>query len=281
MADGDSELDELYAAAPEDFTALRARLAAAAKKSGDTAAAKRIGAARKPTAAAGVVNRLVHSDATVTSRVAELGERLRAAHAAMDGDQIRLLSAEQRHLVGELSPAAFAAAGVSRPSAALRDDVTATLQAAIADPDVTAQLGRLTKAEQWSGFAGFGDSAPVTGAAKPARKPAAKQARKPAAKPAATPRKADAAAAAAAEREQRDRARAVLAVAEKAKAEADDALAERQTDLATARLRHQDARARLEKAEAALVAAQDAYDEAKRASREAGDVVKAARDRLG
>jgi hypothetical protein len=45
------------------------------------------------------------------------------------------------------------------PSAALRDDVADTLQAAIADPNVTARLGRLTKAERWSGFAEFGDAA--------------------------------------------------------------------------------------------------------------------------
>ena len=49
-------LDELYAAKPEDFTALRTKLAAAAKKSGDAEAARRISGSRKPTAAAWVVN---------------------------------------------------------------------------------------------------------------------------------------------------------------------------------------------------------------------------------
>lgn len=42
-------LDELYAAKPEDFTALRTKLAAAAKKSGDAEAARRISGSRKPT----------------------------------------------------------------------------------------------------------------------------------------------------------------------------------------------------------------------------------------
>lgn len=292
MADRDIDeaLDELYAVAPEEFTALRTSLAAAAKKRGDTAEAKRIGAARKPTMAAAVVNRLVHGDAGVAARIAELGERLRAAHEAMDGEQIRLLSAEQRHVVAELTRAAFSAAGVARPSAALRDDVTGTLQAAIADPDVTAQLGRLTKAEQWSGFGGFGDSAAVSSAKtaatkRPATKAPAKNApakKAPATKAPAKEASDDAAAqeAAKAERERRERARAVLAAAERAKADADDVLAERQTDLATARLRHDDARARLAKAEEARHAAEEAYAEAKRVSREATEVVEAARGHL-
>ena len=70
---------------PEEFTALRTKLAAAAKKRGDTAAAKRISAARKPTTAAWVVNLLAHSNEDVKQSLTDLGERLRAAHAAMDG----------------------------------------------------------------------------------------------------------------------------------------------------------------------------------------------------
>jgi hypothetical protein len=78
--------------------------------------------------------------------------------------RIRELSAEQRTLIDELARAGFRAAEVTDPSAGLREDVTDTLQAAIADPDVAARLGRLAKAEQWSGFGQFGDSAVVSGA---------------------------------------------------------------------------------------------------------------------
>src|ERR1700755_2981834 len=70
------ELDALYAAKPEDFTALRTKLAAEAKKRGDADATKRISSARKPTTAAWVVNGLVHADAEVKPRLTELGERL-------------------------------------------------------------------------------------------------------------------------------------------------------------------------------------------------------------
>ncbi|HEY9265164.1 MAG TPA: hypothetical protein VIQ11_11210, partial [Mycobacterium sp.] len=96
----DDALDELYAARPQDFTALRTELAAKAKGSGDAEAAKRISASRKPTTAAWVVNTLVHGG-TARQRLTDLGARLREAHAAMDGEAIRALTAEQRKLVDE------------------------------------------------------------------------------------------------------------------------------------------------------------------------------------
>ena len=272
MADGDlADLDALYAAKLGDFTPLRTKLAAEAKKRGDAEAAKQIAAARKPTTAAYVVNVLALSDPAVRSRLTDLGERLRAAHAGMDGTVIRELTSEQRRLIDELARAAFEEAALN-PTAALRDDVTATLQAAIADPQVAARLGRLTKAEQWSGFGQFGDTAIVF---KPTRK------KEPEAEPAPPPKKqADDKRAQkedAEKQRKQQRARAELAAAERAKAEADDALDELQSDLATARLRRDDARRRLEDAESALTAAEDAYEQAKKASRDAADVVKEAK----
>jgi len=260
-------LDTLYSARPEDFTALRTELAAKAKRGGDAAAAKQISTSRKPTTAAWVVNTLVRGG-TVTERLTDLGSRLREAHAAMDGETIRALTTEQRKLVDELTRAAFRAADLANPSAALRDDVVATLQAAVADPDVAARLGRLTKAEQWSGFGEFGSTATVSTVTK--GKPGKRQTVAP---PAADKRPSD--------RDRlRQQARADVAAAERAKAEADAALSELQADLATARLRHQDARRRLADAEQALTAAEDAYDAAKRAGREAGAAVKSAKQRL-
>jgi hypothetical protein len=257
----DDELDELYAVRPEEFTALRSKLAAAAKQRGDAAAAKRISAARKPTTAAWIVNLLPRSNVDAKQSLAELGERLRTAHAAMDGAAIRKLSSEQRELVDELARAAFDAAELSNPAGALHEDVTGTLQAAVADPDVTARLGRLTKAERWSGFGEFGDTTAVFTVA-----------RKPKAEPTPEPSR---------ESETgRDEATAVLAAAERAKDEADQQVSERQTDLAVARLHHDDARQRLQAAEDKLRAANDAYGAAKQASREAAERVQAAKARL-
>jgi hypothetical protein len=270
MAD---ELDELYEARPEEFTARRTELAAAAKKQGDADTAKQISAARKPTTAAWVVNRIALRDSDVRTRLAGLAERLRDAHTAMDGNRIRDLSAEQRRLVDDVARAAFEEAELADPSAALRDDVTGTLQAAIADPDVASRLGRLTKAEQWSGFGEFGDSAMVFTATR--KKPTAHE--KPVEEPQRDDKrdeKGDAA------RREREKARTALAAAERAKADADAALTELQSDLATARMRRDDARRRLQNAEDALAAAEDAYDKGKQASRDAAAVVKEAKAQL-
>jgi hypothetical protein len=268
MAD---ELDELYEVRQDEFTALRTKLAAAAKQRGDADTARQISAARKPTAAAWVVNRLALRDRDVRMRLAGLGERLKDAHSAMDGDRIRTLSAEQRRLVDDVARAAFEEAELADPSAALRDDVTGTLQAAIADPDVASRLGRLTKAEQWSGFGEFGDTTMVF---TQTRKAASRK------KPAEEPKRDEPRRDEPQRDDKRAKARAALAAAERVKADADAALTELQSDLATARLRRDDARRRLRDAESALTAAQDAYDMGKQAGREAAAVVKQAKAQL-
>lgn len=123
----------------------------------------------KPTAAAWIVNRLALRHKDARQRLADLGEGLRAAHAALDGTRIRELSAEQHRLIDELTGAALRAADVRTPSAAVREDVTGTLQAAVADPQVRARLGRLTRPERWSGFGDLGDLADVGDAPSPDR----------------------------------------------------------------------------------------------------------------
>ena len=260
-------LDQLYSATPEEFTALRGTLAAAAKKDGDTDAARRISGCRKPTTAAWVVNRLAITG-TARSELAELGSKLRQAHSSMDGDAIRALTAEQRALVDRLTRTALAGADLSAPSGALRDDVTATLQAAIADPEVAERLGRLTKAERWSGFGEFGFSAAVA----PAPRKTAPKSSAP---------KSSASKSSAPKPDGRAAARAELAAAEHARAQADAALSELQADLAAARLRHDDAKRRLATAEQALSTAEKAYADGKQVSRDAADAVRKAKRAVG
>jgi hypothetical protein len=275
----DDELDELYRADPAGFTGLRSKLAEGAKRRGDTAAAKRISSARKPTTAAWVVNRLVLGDQHAKQRLGDLGERLRAAHAAMDGERIRELSAEQRRLIDGLARAAFGAAGVTDPTAVLRDDVADTLQAAIADPEVAARLGRLTKAERWSGFGEFGDTAPVSSSRSGRSKGVVGSERAAGSEGAAgSERAADRARDLA--REQRQKTRAALVAAESARAEADEALVDRQAELASARLRRDQARRNLREAERGLEAAEEAYEQAKQASHNAAGLVKEAKAQL-
>lgn len=148
---------ELYAADPDSFTERRTALAAASKSAGDAGAAKQIAALRKPTRAAWVVNQLVRADPQVSSRLAGLTESLQAAQRSRDGQRLRELSAERGALLDELTRQALAVVDLLDPPVALRDDVTATLGAALADPVVAEQLaaGTLTKAAHWAGF-GFG-----------------------------------------------------------------------------------------------------------------------------
>jgi hypothetical protein len=145
---------ELYEGAPEAFTGRRGELATAARAAGDRAAAKAIGALRRPTRVAWVVNRLARSDPGAASRLAELAVALRGAQEARDGRRLRELSVERDRAIDGLTSQAMDVAGVADPPVSLRFEVSQTLTAAIADPEVAAAFaaGTLTRAEQWSGF---------------------------------------------------------------------------------------------------------------------------------
>ena len=169
---------ELYQADPEAFMPRRAELVAQAREAGEAAAAKQIGALRKPTRSAWVVNRLVRNDPEVRDRLAELAAELRDTGASMDGGRIRELTAARARLVDELTREAFD--DLPAPPAAVREEVTATLDAAIADPQVAANLGTLVRAAHWAGFGlvplAEGTPAPTPVPAKKTRTPAEAQA---------------------------------------------------------------------------------------------------------
>lgn len=230
----DDDLDSLYRMRPEGFTARRKELAAAAKKRGDADGAKVIAAARRPTTAAWVVNLLTLTDATVRPRLTDLRDALHSAHATMDGQRIRELSTVQRQLVQEMTRAGFAVAELRDPPAALRDDVTGTLQAAVADPEVASRLGRLSKAEEWSGFGDFGASSAVVAPTSPNR-PSASETKAPPTKRLSHPEVTEA------EEARRDRD-AAASERDEARAAHDEALAivaERGKNVATARRRYE------------------------------------------
>ncbi len=154
---------ELYSADPEEFVERRAALVARARAEGDAPAAKQIAGLRKPTRSAWVVNQLAHSDSGVAAQLIALGDELRAAQASLDGARMRELSVRRRKLIEELTQHAFAAAGQHAPPAALRDEVTSTLGAALADPGVAEQLqaGTLHRPVRPDGF-GSGSSPALT-----------------------------------------------------------------------------------------------------------------------
>ena len=147
-------VEELYDADPQAFTERRAELADAARDAGDRAAAKAITALRRPTRAAWVVNRLARADPGAPASLAEMAAALRAAQQAGDGPRLRELSAARGALIDALTGQAFAVAAVADAPPALRLEVSQTLTAALADPEVAAAFaaGTLTRAVQWSGF---------------------------------------------------------------------------------------------------------------------------------
>jgi len=221
---------ELYGGDPDDFMARRQELTARARAAGETAAAKQIAALRKPTRPAWVVNRLVRADPDVTARLAALAAELR--EPGLDGGRIRELGADRAHLVDELTRQAFA--DLPAPTAAVREEVTATLDAALSDPEVAASLGTLVRAAHYAGFGPIPDGTP---AAPP---PAAKTKKPAPAEPSA-------------ERERRHREK--IMEAERAVAHADQAVqaanaAEQQLEDAVRQLEAELAEARQQLAEA-------------------------------
>ena len=121
-----------------------------------------------------MVNRLVQSDPEVRSRLGALAADLRAAAGSADGGRIRELTAARARLVDELTRAALRVSELPAPPAALREEVTATLDAAIADPEVAANLGTLVRAAHWSGFGldSLSGAVPAPAPARTPRKPA-------------------------------------------------------------------------------------------------------------
>ncbi|HUN33359.1 MAG TPA: hypothetical protein VMU95_15225 [Trebonia sp.] len=164
---------ELYSAPPQEFTQRRKDLAAAARAAGDREVASQITALRKPTRAAWVVNRLARAEPGTAASLADLAAGLRAATAARDGRRLRDLSARRRALIDSLTDQALFLAELADAPPALREEVTATLAAALADPEVAAQLaaGTLTRAATWSGFgfaaAGFPAEPPPSAESSP------------------------------------------------------------------------------------------------------------------
>jgi hypothetical protein len=201
---------DLYSSDPDEFVERRGALAATARSAGQAPAAKQIAALRKPTRSAWVVNQLVRAVPGVISELTSLGAELRTAQGSLDGAAIRELSQRRRDLIESLARQAFTAAGQQAPPAGIRDEVTATLGAALADPQFAEQLAAaaLVRAAHSEGFGAAGSPA-LAQVTRPAARPASRPAARPAAPTADEAR---------AERERRRQA--ALAEAEQAAAEA-------------------------------------------------------------
>ncbi len=199
------------------------------------------------------------------SRLAALGSDLRSAEESLDGRRIRELSQQRRELIRELTRQALAEAGQRSAPASLQEEVSATLNAALADPQVAGDLaaGRLLRSAEHAGFgfgaaSGFGEAsgglASVPDSAAPPRR---ERAEKPA-------------------RAGRERAKAEKATAEQARAaERERAEAER------ARAEQQRRREAVEAARRAVAEADQAVEAAESAERDAAEAVEDVQRELG
>jgi hypothetical protein len=225
-----------------------------------------------------VVNQLARADPDAIDRLSGLGDELRAAEQALDGGQLRELSQTRRELLAELTRQALDDAGVADPPDALVQEVTGTLGAAVADPQVAAQVGRaqLAKAVQPAGFgftlaAGEADADDRARPAPAPRRPARPVLPKGTSQQRAAQERAEQKRAA---REQADRERAERARAEaerqrRAIGQAEQARAVADRAVEAAHATEADRENTVRRLEVQLEDAQDALADAKRRSREA------------
>lgn len=136
MADPLLEIaDDLYALPLADFTPARDALAKEHKA--DKALAASIKGLRKASVAAWVVNLLVRRDPDQVDQVLAVGEALRDAQDNLDATQLREFTKQRRQLTASVTTAARRMAreeGV-KTTQSVADQVEATLTAAMLEPD--------------------------------------------------------------------------------------------------------------------------------------------------
>ncbi len=167
MSDLDDAADELYALAPEEFVAARTRLVKQARAAKDRALAADIGALRRPTRTAWLVNAVARDDPGAVDALLGLGDELREAQGRRDGAALRALSARRRTAIDALVRRAGALGEEAGHPATetTTNEVAQTLQAALGDPGVAEQVrhGRLAGAAVYGGFGGPSEDAARAG----------------------------------------------------------------------------------------------------------------------
>ncbi|WP_416906280.1 hypothetical protein [Micromonospora echinospora] len=151
-------VERLYGTPPDRFVAARDAAVAESRRAGDPATAREIAKLRRPTVAAWLVNLLAIRRPELVAGLVELAEALRSAQRDLRGPKLRELSAQRRAVVAALvAEARTLAAGTEGAPPAGRlplAEVEATLNAALADTEVAAEVraGRLLRAASYAGF---------------------------------------------------------------------------------------------------------------------------------
>ncbi|MGB2720348.1 MAG: hypothetical protein WBC54_11425 [Rhodococcus sp. (in: high G+C Gram-positive bacteria)] len=149
-------VDDLYSLPPADFVSHRAAYVARFKKAGNKADATRIGALRKPTVVAWLVNTLARQDESALAELFDLGEQLERAQQRGDGPRLRELSTARSTSIRALTDRAVSLGrdlGATVGDNAARE-IANTLNAAMADAEIRDRVrtGRTVVAETYSGF---------------------------------------------------------------------------------------------------------------------------------
>ena len=153
----DTAADELYAVHPAEFIATRDARAKHVRSSGDEKLYTEIKKLRRPSVAAWLVNVLARSEEGF-EQFSDLSRRLRDAQTRLDAPTMKELGQERTRVVAELVERAVTLAKDADPqyrdTATVRDQVTSTLTAAVADPTAEAAVtsGRLVSPLSYAGF---------------------------------------------------------------------------------------------------------------------------------
>jgi len=152
----DEAAADLYALPADQFTAARNERAKSARDAGDRSLAAAIGKLAKPTADAWLANQLVRDTPDRIESLVRIGQSMRQATTALDRDELRRLSGEQRDATAALVARAreLAADAGQRATEQTIRALEATLHAALADPDAARELaaGRVATTLRTSGF---------------------------------------------------------------------------------------------------------------------------------
>ena len=128
--------DRLYGLPLAEFTPARdAR--SKELKTDDKELSTQVKSLRKPSIAAWVVNVLVRHETEQVDQVLAVGAALREAQSSLDGDELRALTRQRRHLTAAVTTRArgLAAELGARVTPAVADQVEATLTAAMIDEE--------------------------------------------------------------------------------------------------------------------------------------------------
>lgn len=246
MAKLDKEIDRLYIAPPQAFTAERNALVKRLRTDGEGEEAARVKALRRPSKAAAVLNGLALSQPKGVKKYLGLAEKLRQATSGkIDAARMRKLAREEGELLEEL--VAEAGQLSDGASASTLDRVRETLQAAQVDPELRERVlaGRVEREER-AASVGLANLAAPPEATRRRSKPSPKGRPGKASTATADRRKADA------ERKRREDAKAELTEAKAAAREAARDVARAEATLGKAERARDAADRKAERAEAKL-----------------------------